>query len=112
LLNFPLPASGELDADGRKTLAGITDWMQVNSEGIFSSRPWKVHGEGPSLLVKAVGGMNEDKVPDLTGAEVRFTSKAGSVYAFVQGSPSASVRIAALGWVAHTRPGRSCPCEC
>jgi alpha-L-fucosidase len=47
LLNFPLPASGELDPDERKVLAGITEWMEQNGEGIFSTRPWKVNGEGP-----------------------------------------------------------------
>ena len=40
LLNFPLPASGELDRDELKTLDGITRWMAVNQEGIFASRPW------------------------------------------------------------------------
>ncbi len=97
LLNFPLPASGELDGDERKVLAGITEWMQVNSEGIFNSKPWKVHGEGPSLQVKAGGGMNEDKVPDLSVADVRFTRKGPLAYAFVQGRPSGQVRIASFG---------------
>ena len=31
LLNFPLPNSGELDPEERTVLAGITDWMNVNS---------------------------------------------------------------------------------
>ncbi len=44
MLNFPLPNSGMLDADELKVLDGITEWMAVNSEGIYGTRPWKVAG--------------------------------------------------------------------
>ena len=47
LLNFPLPNSGELDPEEMIVLEGITEWMAVNSEGIYCSRPWKIYGEGP-----------------------------------------------------------------
>ena len=47
LLNFPLPNSGALDSDELKILDEITRWMAVNSEGIYSTRPWKIFGEGP-----------------------------------------------------------------
>jgi alpha-L-fucosidase len=48
-------------------LDGITAWMAVNSEGIYSSRPWKIYGEGPSTKVKIeAGNFNEDKQKDLT----------------------------------------------
>ena len=47
LLNFPLPNSGALDSDEVKMLDEITRWMAVNSEGIYSTRPWKIFGEGP-----------------------------------------------------------------
>lgn len=45
LLNFPLPASGELNFEERAVLAGITQWMSVNSEAIHGTRPWKIFGE-------------------------------------------------------------------
>jgi alpha-L-fucosidase len=38
LLNFPLPASGELDLEEQQILAGITEWMTVNREPIFATR--------------------------------------------------------------------------
>ena len=77
LLSFPLPANGELDPDERVVLSGITDWMKVNGDGIFGSRPWKTYGEGPAMKVKAGGGMNEEKKPDLIAEDVRFTTKGG-----------------------------------
>ena len=39
---------------------------------------------------------NEKSRKDLTGADVRFTSKNGVVYAFVMGQNAAETRIAAL----------------
>ena len=47
MLNFPLPNSGVLDAQELKILDEITRWMAVNSEGIYSTRPWKIFGDGP-----------------------------------------------------------------
>ena len=55
LLNFPLPNSGELDAEEIKTLDGVTAWMQVNSEGIYATKPWKIFGEGPAIKPAGAG---------------------------------------------------------
>ena len=55
MLNFPLPNSGKLDADELEVLDGITEWMAVNSEGIYATRPWKIFGEGPSTKVDIEG---------------------------------------------------------
>jgi len=106
LLNFPLPNSGELDPEEVKVLEGITAWMAINSEGIYSSRPWKIYGEGPSTEAKiATGNFNEDKQKALADADVRFTVKDGRIYAFVMGwSPQASVK--ALGLASPQQPGR------
>ena len=106
LLNFPLPASGELDADERKVLKGITEWMSINSQGIYGSRPWTIYGEGPATEVKAGTGMNEGKKPDLTARDYRFTTKEGSLYIFVQGWPTSSCVIESLGSATAQRPGR------
>lgn len=106
LLNFPLPNSGELDYEERVTLDGITDWMEVNSEGIYNSRPWKIYGEGPStqVAIKA-GGFNEDKRGDFTAEDVRFTTKGTTLYAFVQGWPGKQAVVKALGAASPQQPG-------
>lgn len=98
LLNFPLPGSGELDADELSILAGITSWMHVNGEGIYGTRPWKVHGEGPSLSATQGPGaaFNERNRKDLTADEIRFTSKGSTLYAFVMGWPNGDVVIRSL----------------
>jgi alpha-L-fucosidase len=80
--------------------------MKRNSEGIYGSRPWKIYGEGPSTLVKPGAGMNEDKQPDLTAQDVRFTTKGGFVYAFIQGWPEGECILRALGRASVQNPGR------
>ena len=88
LLNFPLPNSGELDAEERRILEEIADWMAVNSEGIHGTRPWKVFGEGPGTEVKADAAFNEGGRKDLTAEDIRFTAKGKTLYAFVMGWPA------------------------
>jgi alpha-L-fucosidase len=107
LLNFPLPSSGELDFEEMETLNGITKWMEVNSEGIYSSRPWKIYGEGPSteVAIKA-GNFNEDKRHDFTAEDIRFTTKGNTLYAFVQGCPKDEAVVKALGLASPQQPGK------
>jgi alpha-L-fucosidase len=106
LLNFPLPNSGQLDAEEMRTLEGVTAWMGYNSEGIYGTRPWKIYGEGPSTQQKIeAGNFNEDKQKDLTGEDVRFTKKGDTVYAFVMGKPEIA-EVNALGLWSPQNPGK------
>ena len=107
MLNFPLPNSGELDYEERVVLDGITQWMQVNSEGIYSTRPWKIYGEGPSTKITlASGGFNESKRGDFTADDVRFTTKGSTLYAFVMGWPGKEAAVQALGLASPQAPGK------
>jgi alpha-L-fucosidase len=99
MLNFPLPNSGELDAQELRILDGITRWMEINSEGIYATRPWKIFGDGPVATAPAGGRgtrFNESARRDLTADEVRFTSKGNTLYAFVMGWPEKQAVIKAL----------------
>jgi alpha-L-fucosidase len=107
LLNFPLPNSGELDAEEMKVLDGITGWMAVNSEGIYGSRPWKIYGDGPSTEVAvSQTGFNESKQPGLTAQDVRFTTKGKFLYAYVMGIPSGEFLIKPLAANSPQQPGK------
>ena len=64
--------------------------MDVNGEGIYGTRPWKVFGEGPSTVAGAqargqFGGARD--VRTYTAEDFRFTSKGDTVYAFMMGWP-------------------------
>jgi alpha-L-fucosidase len=107
LLNFPLPNSGELDPDEVKVLGGITAWMTINSEGIYGTRPWKIHGAGPSTeVVVDQTGFNETKQPGLTAQDLRFTTKGKILYAFVMGIPAGEFVIKPLATKSPQEPGK------
>ena len=88
LLNIPVRGDGSIDELEIKVLDGITDWMKVNSEGIYASRPWKVYGEGPStqkIARGAFGGAAD--VRPYTAEDMRFTSKGDVLYVFLMDWP-------------------------
>jgi alpha-L-fucosidase len=88
-------------------LAEITKWMSVNSEAIHSSRPWKIYGEGPAPTAAASGAaFNEEKRKDMTAADVRFTTKGDTLYAFVMGWPEYQTVIRPLATNTGLRVGK------
>jgi alpha-L-fucosidase len=83
------------DADELKFLREFTAWMDVNSEGIHGTRPWKVYGEGPSTTTQAprgeFGGARD--VRSYTSQDVRFTVKGDALYAFIMGWPETRTAV-------------------
>ena len=107
LLNFPLPASGALDLEELNVLSGITAWMAVNSEAIHATRPWKIFGEGPGTEASAQKAeFNESKRKDLTAADVRFTTKGNTLYAFLMGWPDYQTVVRPLALDTYLRVGK------
>ena len=107
MLNFPLPARGTLDLEELSVLAEITKWMSVNSAAIYSSRPWKIFGESPAAAAPTTNAMfNEAKRKDLTAADVRFTTKGDTLYAFVMGWPDYQTVIRPLATNTALRVGK------
>ena len=100
LLSVPLRGDGSLDDKAQKTVEGIADWMQVNSEAIIGTRPWHTFGEGPAQKdapALHAQGFNEGRGKPLTSADVRFTKKGKTLYAIVMGTPNTStVKIVSL----------------
>jgi alpha-L-fucosidase len=103
LLNIPVRGNGSIDDQEVEVLNGIADWMDVNKECIFGTRPWKVFGEGPSAQGPKLDsfGMNESKVKPFTASDVRYTGKGNAIYAIVLGAPSADLQFKSLGTTAN-----------
>ncbi len=107
LLNFPLPASGELDARELQILQAITDWMAVNGDAMHATRPWKIYGEGPSTkLLVGQEKFNEKLKPDLTDQDIRFTTKGKTLYALIMGWPGNDALIPTLASTSPQAPGK------
>jgi alpha-L-fucosidase len=99
LLNVVQTPEGDLEPDVKAILADIAKWTPANGEGIYGTRPWKIYGEGPSTVKKQekghFGGVKD--VRPYESADIRFTSKENSVYAFCMGAPTAAIKISSLG---------------
>ncbi|KQW43628.1 MULTISPECIES: alpha-L-fucosidase [unclassified Roseateles] len=104
LLSIPLRGDGTIDADERKVLDGLAEWMGSNGEAIHGTRPWRSFGEGPTQIG---GGMfSEGQVKGFTAQDIRFTTKAGALYAIGLAWPKDGVmRIASLAQDSALAPG-------
>lgn len=96
LLDITPTAEGVMPAAVVERLLAIGHWLDVNGEAIYGTRPWKTFGEGPTPVK---GGMfGEEKVPDFTAQDIRFTSRWKTLYAVALDRPSApDVLIKSLG---------------
>lgn len=97
LINIVQTPEGDIEPDVLKIVEGIGAWTSVNGEGIYGTRPWKVYGEKPSSEPTVTGGhFNEDKTV-YTAADIRFTTKGDTLFAFCLGKPTSDIHIHSLG---------------
>lgn len=90
LLSVPLRADGTFDEKEEEIIYGIGDWMNVNGESIYSTRPWHIFGEGPiaeSSIALNGPGFNEGSYTDATSKEIRFTQTPKYLYAIALAWP-------------------------
>jgi len=93
-LNVPMRADGSIPPQARPIMEGIGDWLRVNGRAIHGTRPWQVHGEGPTRQARR-GGFSERRDRAFTNRDVRFTqSKDGrTLYAIVLDWPERELTI-------------------
>jgi alpha-L-fucosidase len=96
LINIVQRPDGTLDLEVQAMLVQMADWIAVNGEGIYGTRPWTTFGEGP---VRAEGGAFKEDAT-FTAEDVRFATKGDTLYAFVLGWPERPLTIRALGTAA------------
>lgn len=94
LLNLPLRPDGTLDEGEEKFLSEFTEWMAVNGEAIYGTRPWERFGEGPTQT--EAGGFSERKAKPYTSEDLRFTRKGNTLYAICLGVPEKQILIRSL----------------
>jgi alpha-L-fucosidase len=59
--------------------------MVLNSEAIYSTRPWKTHGEGPTQ--GAGGSLYAGPARPFVAGDIRFTTKGDALYAIALAWP-------------------------
>lgn len=129
LLNIELHPDGSIPAEQKVIIETVGNWLRINGEAIYETRPYKVYGDG-----KTVRGKREtsNKVEirnagnDITAKqktsehynqrttassayandEVRFTTKGDDFYIIVMNPSSGVFQIPTLGFQHIMNPGK------
>lgn len=92
LLNISPMADGTIPENQKKVLLEMGDWLEINGEAIYGSRPWKVYGEGPTQLPEGqFGGVTD--ADGFTAEDVRYTRRGDILYAIILGWPGANQKF-------------------
>lgn len=96
LLNVGPKADGTIAQEDADVLHGIGNWLKVNGEAIYATKPWRMYGEGPTKIVE--GQFSDGIKKEFTSEDFRFTQGAGCLYATAMCCAEDGVyRIRALG---------------
>lgn len=90
LLNILQRPDGTIDEDADYILEKIGGWFAINSEAVYSTRPWRVFGEGDTLV--KIDGFTEEKT-NWNRSDFRFVQKDGAVYAFMMGAKAGETMV-------------------
>jgi len=99
LLNVAPTADGQIPDDQRKQLLALGNWLKINGEAIYATRPWKFHGEGPNLFDRGRGlGKIAQQQVGFVADDIRYTqSKCYKyLYAIALGLPKDSLTLKAV----------------
>ncbi|MEH6550567.1 MAG: alpha-L-fucosidase [Pseudomonadales bacterium] len=104
LLSLTPRGDGSIPSEEKAIMAGMGQWLRVNGEAIYDTRPWKIAGEGigaeemynTSTKVTGSGkkrimaSWDYNLLTESKGEAIRFTRNGNTLYAIVLGRPVSS----------------------
>ncbi len=95
LLNVGPRPDGVIPDEAAACLLGVGEWLKINGEAIYGTRPWQRFGEGDTEV--GVGHHSERDNKPFTASDIRFTTKGRALYAICMGWPGQQATIKSLG---------------
>ncbi len=125
LLSMELNPDGTIPHEIKKTVKTVGEWLTVNGEAIYGTRPWKVYGDGKSVrgekvetvdaeLRNAVAAQKKGEhfnqrttaTPAFTHDEVRYTTKGDDFYIIVMNPAKGEIAIPSMGLASQVSVGK------
>ncbi|TNJ41502.1 alpha-L-fucosidase [Tamlana fucoidanivorans] len=78
LLNVGQRSDGSIDEVFINELEKVGNWLSLNGEAIYGTRPWITYGEGPT---KIETGFDTEPLKEWSSEDIRFTTKDNTLYA-------------------------------
>ncbi|MCS7120128.1 MAG: alpha-L-fucosidase [Nitrososphaerota archaeon] len=94
LLNITPKSDGEIPEEVKKILLEIGEWLRINGEAIYGSRPWRIYGEGPTQFSGDI--VREETIGSYKPGDIRFTRKSNTLYAILLEWPGHNITINSL----------------
>ncbi len=129
LLNIELKPDGSIPGELEVIINNVGDWLKINGEAIYKTRPWKVYGDGKSVrgevetgIIGEIRNAGNDIArktkkgehynqrttasPLFSADEVRFTTKGDDFYIIVMNPTEGEFTIPSFGKSSDVNPGK------
>jgi alpha-L-fucosidase len=100
LLNIGPRPDGTIPQEEQDILLEVGNWLRINGDAIYGTRPWKTYGEGPTEV--AGGSFSDAKDKPFTADDIRYTTKGNDLFAISLDNPSKPILIKSLSTAAGT----------
>lgn len=94
LLNIGPKPDGTITDEEKAVLSDLGEWLKVNGDGIYGTRPWSKFGEGKTN--NAGGYFSDYNETKYTSKDFRFTYKDCTLYAFQMKPSGKKIKIKSL----------------